>query len=752
MARTWTGDKRNRSNWPFCGVDGEGGNIDDPRALFGITHEYLLLRAGEYSVENPDGLRAAECFDFLCSLPQNRIYVAYFFDYDVTMILRSLPQDRIERIFNRGERTRNGIILPVDWGGWQFDYLPHKEFKVRKGTTGPWTIISDVGQFFQSSFLSTLKKWDVGTLEQKEMIKHGKEQRADFTGVTPEIRAYNALEILLLEQLMSEFRAVCVDTGYIPKKWQGPGYLASAMLAAHGVPRRTQIPIMMNDEFRRLANDAYYGGRFETTTAGPVVGPVYQYDINSAYPSVLRELPCLTHGSWRRTRKLPGRGSLWFGQVYFYHASQRLLYNLPVRDEHGNICYPREGNGVYWSTELDAAVRAGTSLSFATGWVYEPHCECRWFDFIDAYYRQRVALGKSAKGYVLKLAGNSLYGKLAQSIGYAPYANPVWAGLITAGCRAQIIDAYALATNKCYMIATDGIFMGEKLNLPVSDKLGEWEETVHDDGIFIVQPGIYYLPDSDVKTRGVERGRINNRREDFEEAWRKFLASHGENHTVTVPVDNFITLRQALGRRKYSLAGTWESSEREISFDWSSKRQRAAALASTAGLRTLPHPGSRTLVSTGYDRLIGGETRTSGIQSRYKDPGLLEKERMEEQPDWVTPLIESLPDRDLEPEGSRSRSCYSEYERKDDMWTLTIRENGKEKLMISTHPSPEAAISQRDYLLRRRDIDWTAITRQLRPGRTSSRSRARGNAAGTAITPTVLNGTLLSSDTRSGGR
>lgn len=633
---SWLNDGRRKSAQRFCGIDGEGGNIPDPQALFGTVHSYLLLRAGEFKLENPAGLDFYQCADFLCSLPRDRIYVGYFFDYDVTMMLKSLPQERVQRIFDRSKRFNDGRLMPVDYGPYQLDYLPHKEFKVRRKGE-PWTIISDVGQFFQSTFLKTLEKWGIGTPEEREMIRVGKAQRADFTGVTDEIRAYNALEILLLEQLMSEFRAVCIDTGYVPRKWQGPGYLAAAMLAHHGIPKRKDIPIMMNDDFRRLANDAYYGGRFETTGAGPIQGPVYQYDINSAYPSILRTLPCLTHGSWRRIRELPDSG-LWFGQIYFNHPTARLLYNFPVRTKEGNIFYPREGNGVYWSTEIEAAVRAGSRISFATGWLYEPHCECRWFDFIDDYYARRLALGKSNKGTVLKLAGNSIYGKLAQSIGYAPYANPIWAGLITAGCRAKIIDAYSLAPDHTYMIATDGIFTGVKLDLNVSTDLGDWEETVHEDGIFIVQPGIYYVSDGDVKTRGVERGRINQRREDFEAAWRQFVESHGENYTVTVPVDNFITARQALARRRWSISGTWEKDTREISFDWSIKRQRTMGITTDQGMRTVPHRGQRDLFSVGYDKLIGGQIQ-GNLFSRWRDPGLIEKERMEEQPDWVEPLI-----------------------------------------------------------------------------------------------------------------
>lgn len=647
LTREWSNDGRNRGNWPFCGVDGEGGDIADPSALFGSMHAYQLLRAGEFSIENSDGLSFGQCADFLCSLPKKRIYVAYFFDYDVTMMLKSLPEERVRRIMNRNERERSGWgLLPVDVGEYEVDYLPHKEFKIRRKGQDHFTIISDVGQFFQSSFLKTLEKWNIGTEEEREMIRKGKAMRGDFHEMDKEIRAYNALEIVLLEQLMSEFRSVCVSTGYVPKKWQGPGYLASAMLDYHSVPKRKAIPILNNEEFKALANEAYYGGRFETTATGPVSGPVYQYDINSAYPSVLRSLPCLLHGSWRRTHKLPDSGQLWFGQVYFYHPSKRLLYNLPVRDKHGNIFYPREGNGVYWSTEIEAAGSAGTTYNLASGWVYEGSCDCQWFNFIDGYYRQRLALGKTNKGLVLKLAGNSLYGKIAQSIGYAPYANPVWAGLITAGCRAQLTSAYAGKENSIVMLATDGLFSLESLDVPISKELGEWDLTTHEEGIFIVQPGIYYLPAGDVKTRGIERGRINQSRDAFERAWDRFLESGGENHCVTVPVDNFITAKQALARRKWHIAGTWEQTTRDISFEWAIKRERSVAIRDGKGnLRTIPHDGHISLRSVGYDRIIGGEQRTSLLDRRFRDAGLEEAERMTEQPDWVEPLIESLPNR-----------------------------------------------------------------------------------------------------------
>lgn len=622
----------------FRGVDGEGGNVAEEGTLFGTRHQYLSLRSGAELLETGRPLHWEECLSFLADQPAFHIDVAYFFDYDVTMIIRTMPKEKAYRLLNRHLRVaEGGAIMPVDIGDFEVDYLPHKEFKVRRHEQKRWTVISDVGQFFQSSFLTALEKWNIGTPEEREQIRRGKSMRADFAETTAETRAYNALECLLLEQLMTEFRAVCVELDYIPKKWQGPGYLASAMLDRHKVPKRDDIPILKNHSFRSLAQAAYYGGRFETTAAGPVSSPVWQYDINSAYPHILRGLPCLLHGSWKQVRERPDHGDLYFAKVAFTHDGGSYLYHLPYRLKNGNIRFPREGVGVYWSTELEAAERAGTQFTFDVGWVYESHCECRWFDFIDRVYALRKRMGKSAKGLVLKLALNSLYGKIAQSIGYAPWANPVWAGLITAGCRAMLIDAYSQQPGKCYMLATDGIFMGCPLDLPCSDQLGDWDATYHPDGMFIVQPGIYFISE-DAKTRGVERGRIQDMRPVFEAQWDKFLSSAGVDHTVSVPVSNFITARQAIQRHKWHIAGKWERTTREISFDWSSKRKRGAAFLRDGVLRTIPYDGDQRTESVPYGRVIGGEAVVAA-EERYSDPGLAESARMSEQPDWVQPML-----------------------------------------------------------------------------------------------------------------
>jgi hypothetical protein len=167
-------------------------------------------------------------------------------------------------------------------------------------------------------------------------------------------------------------------------------------------------------------------------------------------------------------------------------------------------------------------------------WLYHTDCSCQPFKEVPRYYLERLKLGKDAKGLVLKLGLNSIYGKLAQSKGLnPPFQNWVWAGNITSGCRGQLISAL---TDDIIMLATDGVFSRSPLKLAApkdtgtssaSKPLGGWEEKVYDRGMFVMRPGIYFPLDptddelKSVKARGLGKAVLYTQWRRMVEAWEK---------------------------------------------------------------------------------------------------------------------------------------------------------------------------------------------------------------------------------------
>src|SRR5205823_4313064 len=102
-------------------------------------------------------------------------------------------------------------------------------------------------------------------------------------------------------------------------------------------------------------------------------------------------------------------------------------------------------------------------------------------------YAERARLKQSGHGgeKVLKLGLNSIYGKLAQGLGYKgkapPYQSYLWAGMITAGTRAQILNLATLAPEGLVMVATDGIFFDREIPVEVTGGLGGLELEVGED-------------------------------------------------------------------------------------------------------------------------------------------------------------------------------------------------------------------------------------------------------------------------------
>lgn len=568
-----------RINLPFVGVDGEGGDIADEYGF--TTHTYTMLRAGNQYV-------TSNYLHFLATLPRGHIYVAFSFDYDVTMICRDMPE-HLQRVLVSGQ--------PVRWGEYELSYRPKKELIIK--WRRHYVVINDVFSFFQSTFLTALKRWGIGTPEQHAIIEGGKEGRARFGPLTVETISYNWMECLLLAELMEKFRRTCIVLGYLPRRWQGPGQLAKAMLAHHKVPKTKDLPEPNLAGIWEAAQAAYYGGRFETSAVGPIKTPVDNWDLNSAYPAAITQLPCLSHGTWRPSRTIEPGGIY---HIQYNGRGGQPWYGFPHRTSDGRIIFPQTGAGWYWGEEIIAAQHLGMKVTVTHGFHFAPNCEHRLFDFVPRVYSLRQALGKSEAGMALKLALNSLYGVFAQSIGDPPYANPIYAGRITAITRAKLLEAISHDPWSVYMVATDGIYAAPGLPLTPSDNLGEWDLKHYPDGMHIVMPGVYFAGDSGtVRTRGVPASAIKRERARLTAAYQ----GHYEDG-IEVSLRQFLGLRISVHRGRQELAGQWVEVSKRVGYDWRSKR-RPNVLRRINGIdRTLPYETPAEPESTPYSRFIGG--------------------------------------------------------------------------------------------------------------------------------------------------
>lgn len=652
---------------PFVGVDGEGGNLDNG------YHAYFLLRVGDRSLTPSAGnlrLGTKEIFEFLVEQPRDRQYVVYFGDYDVTKMLEDVGWYKLDRLIHRDVRARQSGghgLWPIDWDDYEFDYLPRKEFKLRrKGEE--WLYINDVGSFFQAPFVTTLEKWSIGTEAEREAIAAGKEKRGNFEiSQLSEIDEYNQLEIVLLGQLMEKFRETCSLVGYVPNRWQGPGLLAEAMFRKHGVKPTSKVKLL-NDPTKagllEFAQNAFYGGRPEVMAIGPIDRPVNQFDINSAYPYAMQFVPCLEHGLWTyreglsRTRMAvrqdwPNVLTIEYGCFEETHSNEDrypFWYGLPVRTETGTITYPAKGRGWYWGHEIDAAKHQVFHVEKA--WTYQRLCDCRPLGFVSDVYAERQRVGKDDAGIVLKLALNSLYGKTVQSIGSPKYSNPIWGSFITATCRAMIqdfihssewcTDPKKWCGNDVVMVATDSVATwNPRTDIPLSKDLGGWSKEEHPGGMFIVQPGVYFgTSGKPIKTRGVPRSVLETMEETFRSAFDRMVREKNiRAGDVNVPQRLFAGIRYTLHRHNQKLLGQWiEFKDKEsgktgktISFDWSSKRAPWPALDPLAGahsyIQTFPPQGSVDVETVPYSKNIGGLLTRDDERLVYED-----------QPDW-SPIL-----------------------------------------------------------------------------------------------------------------
>jgi hypothetical protein len=535
----------------FCGVDGEGSGRDPSR--------YVLLGCGQEQIARPEGLAWKECFEFLYAQfeahPKGTAFVGFYLGYDFTQILKSMPQERVwrlitsEGIASRRHKVPGRQPHAVEYDGWQFDILGTKRLKLRpkrcacmvascKCPKAPWMFVCDTGGFWQTSFLNVIHpgNWaqPICTADEYRDVETGKGLR-DAAELGPEMRCYNRLENELLKRAMGELRDgfEAIGVHLSPGQWFGPGQAAQEWMKTR-LPKRKEWEDVIPGWYIKAAKESYYGGWFEIFVHGYIGRDVFEYDINSAYPATIRELPCLLHGRYSRGKGRPegfadSNYTLVRGQALSSGVGQGVFQGCGVqgskkgkgrkspiyigsmlhRNSEGSISRPLATEGWFWLSELHAAQSAGLVRSVEIyEWVnYEP-CGCKApLAEMDDLYARRLAVGKdTVLGKACKLIYNSCYGKFAQSVGSPRFGNPVYASRITSKCRERLVEAigsHPRGLAAVAMVATDAVFfLEEHGGLDVSTELGAFSRVVRR-GLTVFKPGVYW----DEKTReAIRRG------------------------------------------------------------------------------------------------------------------------------------------------------------------------------------------------------------------------------------------------------
>jgi DNA polymerase type B, organellar and viral len=259
-----------------------------------------------------------------------------------------------------------------------------------------------------------------------------------------------------------------------------------------------------------------------------VQGPIYSIDINSAYPHAIAKLPSLSDGKWEHVEadeilsrlasgdKLPSFG-LWKVRLAdrnkggFAHQPSPLFH----RDLDGNVSFPWHTIGWYFSHEAYLAFQHGAEI--LEGWFYQGSGE-RPFSWIrDMYQTRREWKSRGIPAQLaLKLCMNSIYGKLAQRVGWdeqkqriPPWHQLEWAGWVTSYTRAMLFAVIRrIPYEHLVAVETDGIYTTyhpSLLGIENDTRLGGWEVTEYREMMY-VQSGMAWLQTADGRWVAKRRG------------------------------------------------------------------------------------------------------------------------------------------------------------------------------------------------------------------------------------------------------
>ncbi len=427
----------------------------------------------------------------------------YNLSYDAEVILKLLGAE-LERYKRTGK-------LEFKFRKYRIVYYPNKCLKITAGHHS--VIFYDIAQFYHSDLVSAYQN-NIGKLSKQYL--EIKKKRSSFSPTyyrrnTNAVRQYCIDDCIKTKELTEHWIKLFYDAfSFYPARWLSSGYLAEKVLINNkiDIPKFDSIPY----EIQEMAYRSYYGGRFEILKRG-FIGTGYLYDINSAYPYAMTQIPDLSKGKWIKRKTIHKDSKIGLFRIRANIPDCKYIPPFPFRVNH-NIIFPSGEFETYVTLQELQACESKTFYRILESYQFIPESDIYPYrDFIEKLYQKRMELKQQNDPMQLpiKIILNSIYGKTGQNVNHkiGNLFNPVIFAFITGFCRAQLYNFVRENANERDVVffATDSICTTKKLDVN-STKLGDFSFDNEADDVFVLQNGFYRF-NGKWKQRGL--GKLNGK-------------------------------------------------------------------------------------------------------------------------------------------------------------------------------------------------------------------------------------------------
>ena len=460
----------------------------------------------------------------------------YNLSFDIESVLKMLPEDKLIEILKTNETVYEGFKL---------FYLPQKAFKVSdksKHSLYYW----DIAQFYGTSLDNASKQYlgdNKSVSDIKSLMTYLWSDK-----VKDVVYKYCIHDCDLTRRLAERMHKGVLDCNIsFSKPFSRASLAETAFLENCDIPQYLDAPRDVNKYFYW----SYYGGWFELFKRGYHNSHIIEYDINSAYPYAMLNLPDLRGMDWKDTVKRHKDAVVGVYLVSVTPQTKKYITPAQIRTESLSV-HPQSSLLKYVTHIELETLQQDYKVKILTGYEgFIDHPTYPFRDYVLKLYEDK----KNYKGMddmmydCIKRVLNGFYGKNIQRVGgrIGNCFNPIYASLITSSCRRQIWDAVKDNMDNVIGIQTDSIITSEEIDLNIGDKLGEWSKSEYKEGIFLLS-GIYEL-NGDVKKTKI-------RGYETKLALKELLMKNPLKDAVEVVKEKPLHLKQCLIRKDVTVSQT----------------------------------------------------------------------------------------------------------------------------------------------------------------------------------------------------